>query len=511
MRPPAPQLEQPTGGTVPKNGNDHLASLRDGREIFLNGEVVTNHVDHSAFKESILSAAAMYEHQAAPEHVEQMTFRSPTTGAQVSRMWQLPTTYAELVERRRALEAWANLSCGFLGRSPDHVASALSGMYMGLNLFREHGERYANALSSYYEYARDRDLYLTYAIVSPPADRTKGPGEQPSEYLAAGVVDEDSRGITIRGAKMLATGCPMANEVMVASIQPLCAGEEKYSFTAMVPLGQKGLKLLSRKSFEASATSKFDNPLSSSFDENDSILFFDDVQVPWDRVFVHNSIEMASAQWHSIPTHSYQNYQCQIRLMVKMRFLLGVARKITEINAILGFPAVRETLGQMAAEVSMVEGLVESMEISGSHFGAYFVPNSSRLYAASVLTQQLYPKFVQTLRELAGGGMIMLPSSAADFANPKLAEYIDKTQQSNVTDAVGRVKLFKLAWDAVGSEFGSRHTQYEMFYSGANFVTRGHAFRTYDWDKAACLVDKFLASYDLTGSQVKLLSTQTVP
>lgn len=287
---------------MPKNGAQHIASLRDQRQIYLNGARIENHVDHPAFRESIRSAAAVYDYQAEPQNLECMTFRSPATGNQVSRMWQLPTSYAELVERRKALEAWANLSCGFFGRSPDHVASALSGMYMGLELFRESGERYASALAGYYEYARDNDLYLTYAIVSPQADRSKSAGEQASEFIAAAVVDEDAQGVTIRGAKMLATGCPMANEVMVASIQPLKSGEERYSFTAMIPLAAAGVKLLSRKSFEQSALSKFDNPLSTCFDENDSILYFDDVKVPWDRVFVHNDVRMAAAQWHSIPT-----------------------------------------------------------------------------------------------------------------------------------------------------------------------------------------------------------------
>jgi len=486
---------------MPKNGEQHLASLRDGRAFYLDGALVENHVDHPAFRASIRSAAAMYEYQAKPENLRKMTFASPSTGEAVSRMWQLPTSYAELVERRGALEALANLSCGFLGRSPDHVASALAGMYMGLDLYRAHGEKYANALSSYYEYARDNDLYLTYAIVSPQADRSKGAGEQANEFVAAGVVEEDSEGITLQGAKMLATACPMANEVMVAAIQPLKPGEEKYSFTAMVPLNAKGLKLLSRKSYEAAAVSLFDNPLSSAFDENDSVLYFDSVKVPWSRVFVHNDVAMAAAQWHSMPTHVYQNYQCQIRLMVKMRFLLGLARRIAEVNGVIGIPPVREMLGQMAAEVSMVEGLVEAMEISGSLYGKYFVPNPNRLYSAMVLTQQLYPKFVQQLRELAGGGMIMLPSSASDFANPEIAGYIGKTQLSPATDSLGRVKLFKLAWDAVGSEFGSRHLQYEMFYAGANMVTRGHAYRTRDWEQATGMVDQFMSTYGLQGAK----------
>jgi|SRR5579864_2323793 len=482
---------------MPKDGKKHLRSLRDGRHLYLDGALVEGHVDHPAFAKSVRSAAAMYDFQAMPENVERMTFVSPKTGGRVNRMWQLPSGYAELVERRRALESWANLSCGFFGRSPDHVASALSGMYMGLDVFRRHGEKFAGALHDYYAFARDEDLYLTYAIISPQADRSKSAGEQAQEFVAAGVVDEDQEGITITGAKMLATGCPMANEVLIAAIQPLKPGEEKYSFTAVVPLNARGLKILSRKSFEASAVSKFDNPLSSCFDENDSLLYFDEVKVPWERVFVYNDVQMAAAQWHSTPTHCYQNYQCQIRLTVKMRFLLGLARKICETNGILAFPSVKETLGQMAAEVSMVEGLVESMEVSGSFYGKYYVPNPQRLYAANVLTQQLYPKFLHSLRDLAGGGMIMLPSSAEDFANPEISELISRTQHSPATDSRGRVKLFKLAWDAVGSEFGSRHLQYEMFYSGSNVVTRAHAFRTYDWERAVGLVDRLMAGYDL--------------
>jgi 4-hydroxyphenylacetate 3-monooxygenase len=483
-----------------KDGRKHIDSLRDGRRIFIDGTCIADPVTHPAFRNTIRSVAGLFEYQAQPQNLERMTFVSPTSGNRVSRMWQLPTSPAELVERRNALEAWAELTCGMLGRSPDHVASCVSGMYMGLDLFERHAPARAAAVRDYYEYARDNDLYLTYVIISPQADRGKSAGEQADEFLVAGVCDEDREGITIRGAKMLGTGCPMANEVFVGAIQPLKAGEEKYSFTAMVPLNARGLKILSRKSFEAHARSTFDNPLSSSYDENDAVLYFDEVKVPWERVFVHNDVAMAQAQWHAIPTHVYQNYQCQIRLMVKLRFLLGVAKKIADTNGITNFPQVRETLGQLAAETAMVEGMVVGMETSGWYYGKYFLPNKRLLYSAMVLTQQLYPRFVNTLRELSGGGMIMLPSSVEDFANPEMAECIGRTQRSPATDSVGRVKLFKLAWDAVGSEFGSRHLQYEMFYAGASMVTRGHAFRTCDWDGAVGMVDAFMSSYGLLQS-----------
>ena len=145
----------------------------------------------------------------------------------------------------------------------------------------------------------------------------------------------------------------------------------------------------------------------------------------------------------------------------------------------------------------MVDALVVAMELKGRQHGRYFVPDAHTLYAAQTLTQTLYPKVVNTLRELAGGGMIMLPSSVDDFRNPEMASIIEKTQRSPAASASDKVKFYKLAWDAVGSEFGSRHQHYEMFYAGATFVPRGHSFRTYDWGAAAGLLDQVLAGYEL--------------
>lgn len=206
-----------------KDGATHLRSLSDGRAIYLDGRRVADHTRHPAFRNAVHSAAALYDFQAAPANIGRMTFKSPKTGDSVSRIWQLPQSYEDLAARRGALCEWAQLSCGMLGRSPDHVASALSGMYMGIDLYETVDPRRARALADYYAYARDQDLYLSYAIISPQADRSKGSGEQADEYLACGVCDEDSLGITLKGAKMLGTAIPLANELMIGAIQPLKA------------------------------------------------------------------------------------------------------------------------------------------------------------------------------------------------------------------------------------------------------------------------------------------------
>ncbi|WER44639.1 4-hydroxyphenylacetate 3-hydroxylase N-terminal domain-containing protein [Cupriavidus sp. WKF15] len=480
-----------------KTGTQHIAMLRDGREVYLDGKRVTDVTTHPAFRNSIGSYASLYDFQARSENLEKMTFQPDGTANRISRIWQLPTSYDELVQRRDALEAWTELHYGFMGRSPDHVASCISGMYMGIDVFEQADPKRAGALRDYYRYARDNDLFLTYVIVNPQANQSKSAHEQEDKYLAVGIVDQDAEGITVRGAKMLATSGIMANEVFCSCIQPLREGDEMYALSFAIPMNTKGLKVMSRKSYEANATSVFDNPLASRYDENDAVLYFDDVKVPWERVFVAGDVAMCARQFHATPAHSYQNYQCQVRLMVKLRFLVGIAHKITEVNGTSNFPQVKEMLGQLAAEAGMVEAWVYGMEAKGQMVNGYYVPDRSMLYGSQVLTQQLYAKVLNTLRELAGGGMIMLPSSIQDFANPVLAEIIAKTQKSPACSPAERVKFFKLAWDAVGSEFASRHNQYEMFYAGASFVTKGHAYRTYDWKRAAHLVDNMLGSYSL--------------
>src|SRR5882757_9079880 len=482
--------------TVARTGAQHIASLKDGRTVYIDGKLVADVTEHPAFRNSVRSAAALYDFQAQPENIELMTFMPDGSNRRVNRAWQMPRSYEEMVQRRKALQAWARLSCGFMGRSPDHVASALVGQRMGIEIFRQHSPDRAKALIDYFDYAAKNDVFLTYVIINPQAERAKDWGAQ-ADDLVARIVDEDTGGITIRGAKMLGTSSIMANEVLVANLQPLKPGEEDLAFSCALPMNTKGIRVLSRKSYEAAAVSLFDNPLSSRFDENDALLYFDDVKVPWERVFVHRDTDMCRAQFHDTPGHTYQNYQAQIRLSVKIKFLIGLAYRLTEAIGTNAMPPIREQLGFLAANVSMVQAMMAGMEIEGSMRGEYWVPNRHFMYSAQVLTQDLYPRVINTLRELSGGALIMLPSSVEDFADPMLHKIISLTQQSSKMKPEEKVKFLKLAWDAIGSEFGSRHTQYEMFYAGARFVTRGHSFRTYDWAGAGALVDDLLSGYAL--------------
>jgi 4-hydroxyphenylacetate 3-monooxygenase len=489
--------------SVCKNGTEHLASLKDGRSVYIDGELVPDVTTHLAFRNSVASAASLYDFQARPENLELMTFAPEGANRRINRSWQLPRSYAEMVSRRRALTAWAECSYGFMGRSPDHLASALVGQRMGLEVFERGGPDRAKAFADYFDYASSSDLFLTYVIINPQANRSKDWGDQDDD-LVARIVDEDGSGVTIRGAKMMGTSSIMANEIFVANLQPLKPGEEQLAFSCALEMSTKGLKVLSRKSYEAGSVSVYDNPISSRFDENDAVIYFDDVKVPWDRLFVNRNVDLCRAQFHDTPGHVFQNYQSQIRLVVKLKFLVGLAHKLTEAIGTSNMPQVREQLGRLAANAGMVEAMLHGMEASGEHCGKFWIPNRHHLYSSQVVTQELYPKMINVIRELAGGAFIMLPSSFRDWDNSAIEPIIRKTQRSPAFDPEEKVKFLKAAWDATGSEFGSRHTQYEMFYAGAQFVTAGHSYRTYAWNDAETLVKALLASFTLADAQASV-------
>ncbi|GBQ22968.1 4-hydroxyphenylacetate 3-hydroxylase family protein [Gluconacetobacter sacchari] len=476
-----------------KTGRQHRESLRDGRSVYINGGLVSDVTEHQAFRRSIDTVCTLYDTAWDERNRDLMTCLNEG-GVPINRIWQLPRSHADLVERRKALEFWGMQHAGFFGRSPDHVASCIAGMYMGLDVFAEADTARAGALADYYRHASEADLFLTYVIINPQGELADPDSPSPRR-IAASVVDQGPSGIVIDGAKMLASGGVMANEVLVTCIQPLAPGEEALAFSAVLPMNATGLRILSRKSYEEHAGCVFDSPMASRFDENDAVLVFENVTVPWERVFVHNDRALCAKQFFATPAHVYQNYQAMIRLKTKLTFLVGLGRKIAQVNGTERFPQVREILGQLAADVGMLDAMVAGMEVKGSHYGPYFIPDRHSLYAAQAITQTLYPRFIEQLRTLSGGGVIMLPSSVEDMENPEIMKWISRSQASPVMDAADRVKFFKLAWDCIGSEFASRHTQYEMFYAGASFVPKNHSFRTFDWDRATGVVDRMLASY----------------
>ena len=192
-------------------------------------------------------------------------------------------------------------------------------------VFEEMGSKYADNLRRYFRYVRDNDLFVTHALVTPQTDRSKSPSEQRGEFLHMGVVRETEEGLVMRGARMLATLAPIADEVLVFSLPGLKPGDEPFSTVFSLPLDTPGVKLICREPHGDGGRSEFDHPLAVNFDETDALLVFDDVLVPWDRVFIYNDIKLANQLYPRSNLRNHTAHQTSIRGLVKMQFVVGVA------------------------------------------------------------------------------------------------------------------------------------------------------------------------------------------
>ena len=476
-----------------RTGAEYLSSLNDGRRVFVDGEPVKDVTAHPAFRSAARSIASLYDIAAAPELRERMTFVSPKTGAPVQRAWQIPHSHADLRARRLFSETWAEATFGLMGRAPDHVAGFFAGYAATPKFFASAGQpKFADNLVAFYEFMRDNHIYCSYAIVPPQIDRSKPAHQQSDPTLYAGVVKERDDGIVITGAQQLATGGAISDYIHLSCIQPLAPGDENYANCLAVPVAAEGVKLYPRKPYSR-AGSAADYPLSSRFDESDSYVVFDNVFVPWERVFIYRNVELSRDQWRKTPSHLLGNHQAQTRYVTKLRFMAGLAQRMNEMTGNIANPAVVGMMGELASLVSIYEAMLLAHEVAGHHRGRRAVAVTHRLSMRRPrLQSEFNGRMLEIIREMAGSAFITLPSSDADFDNPEIAADLERYMRSGTSDARTRVKLMRLIWDFLGSEFGSRQAQYEKFYGGPSFMAKQNLYRNFDFKRAGALVDKAL-------------------
>ena len=337
-----------------RTGNEHLETLRDGRVVYIGGERVDDVTTHPAFRGAAGTVAAIYDMKADPANRDSMTYEED--GARHSIYFLRPKTRDDLQRRMMAHRKIADLTFGMFGRSPDHVASFVTGMAMKPDALPA-PHAYAANLANYYRHIRDNDTYVVYAVVPPQAARNPEFYQKQNIPLPTlRVVREDDDGVVISGMKMLATGAIYANEVWIGNVIPLAPDQKKEAITCAIACNAPGLALWSRKPAAAGLTSEFNSPLAWRYDESDSMLMCDNVKVPWERVFVHDDALLSRDVYIKTPSHSFGNHQSNVRYWSKMRLLLGLCSRIAQATGADQVPAVREKLGQMAAVEAAIGG-----------------------------------------------------------------------------------------------------------------------------------------------------------
>jgi 4-hydroxyphenylacetate 3-monooxygenase len=492
-----------------RTGKQYLDALsRRGGEIYIGGERVDDVVTHPAFRNAAATVARMYDVTSAPENAQDLTYIDADAGRRCNAIFLRPRSKADLDARNRVHEAWARCSWGLFGRSPDHVAGWIAGMACMPEMFDMYHQGFSKNILDYYRHVRDNDLFVTYAVVPPAGAKsadptanlkqTAAPDAKWGDHAGLRVVKEDDAGLTLWGFKILATGAVLADEILIGNYQPLAKGQEPLAVSCAVPVNTPGLKLLSRRSFEQSAVSEVDNPLAFRYDETDAVVFCDNVRVPWERVFAHNHTDTARAIFNDTPAHVLGNAQAHVRHLAKLRLILGVMAKVLDSNGIANLPPVRDMMGMLATRVAMVESLVVAESAAPETWpNGYVAQDRQAMYSTMAYTMEYYPEFIQTMRELLGSHYFQQPADISVFSNPVTADIYAKFATGSAGSSLERYKLMRLAWDLIGSEFASRHTQYEMFYNGAKHVARARAHLHFRWDVVTAEADRALASFGM--------------
>jgi 4-hydroxyphenylacetate 3-monooxygenase len=482
-------------------GAQYLESLRDGRELWLNGERVQDVTTHPGFRNGARSVACLYDAMHDPAQQDVLTGVTPN-GARTHKSFLLARTPQELLARSEAMRAWSRLHFGFMGRSPDYKA----GLVVSLGAWPEYFEPYAQNATQWYRQLADQCCYLNHVGINPMVDRSKALHEQKEVFVRA--VKERDDGLIVCGAKMVGTGAAFThfNFVFNYGAVPLGDGDTDHALVFIVPTNSKGIKLISRPSYEliANAAHPFDYPLSSRFDENDATMIFDNVFVPWENVFIFRDIKKANGFFPVAQVLQNLLLQGATRFATKLEFLTGVFMRLAEAHGTIGFRGVQEKLGEAVALVHTFNALVRDACLTPDPAAnGYVAPAHRPLWAYRVLAPTVYPRLKELIQLVAAGGLIQIPSSARDFTNPELRPFIDLYYKGAGVDAEQRVKLSKLAWDAISSEFGGRHELYERNYAGnvenIKIETFFSAQAAGDTEHLSRLVQNCLDDYDLTG------------
>ena len=482
-----------------KSGDQHLEGLRDGRVVYIGRERVEDVITHPAFRGGAATVAALYELKRDPANLDITAYEE--NGEQFSSYYLRPRTQDELRKRMLTHKKIADLTFGLFGRSPDHVAGLLTGLAMKPEVLDGAGPGYRDNLLRHWDHMRRHDTYATYAVIPPASVRNPefhqgGQGRDPGLQ----VVDEDDDGVVISGMKMLATAAVYADEILIGNLIPLAPEFKKHAITCCIRCNTPGLTLWARRPYALTTESELDYPLSYRFDETDCVVVCDRVKVPWENVFLHDDAELSRACYILTPTNCLSNHQSNVRFWSKMELLVGLASRICQASGNDKIPAVRETLGRLAAMegaiAAMVHGQIDAYEAWPGGADGYVCFNRRYMYAALNWCQENHTAITDTIRELAGGNPLQMPADSSALDDPALREQFEAYFATPFVDPLERWKLLKLTWDLTGSEFAGRHQLYERFYAGNSWVVRNQSFREAPWETFHAIIDDAVAAVE---------------
>ncbi|WP_432353379.1 4-hydroxyphenylacetate 3-monooxygenase, oxygenase component [Sporosarcina sp. A2] len=476
-----------------KNGKEFLTRIKQLKpDLWIDGEHIEGSLTtHPTFRGLLHTKASLYDFQLSSEHLENMTYVSPTTGEAVGLSFLQPTSKHDLKKRRLMIQSWARETCGLMGRSPDYLNTVLMSFASSTSILEGKENCFPENMLATYERARENDLTFTHTFISPQVNRAPFYYETSDEPISAKIVGKTSEGLIIKGAKLLATQGGLTDELLVFSAPQLLPDpDEAFAFT--LPSDTKGVRFICRESFNG-GDSTFNYPLSSKFEEIDSIVIFDNVLVPWDRIFFYHNTDVASAFFRTSSFHPFTVHQVISRQVVKTEFILSLANLLVETIKVSEYPHIQSKLSEIMIGLETMKALLEKSEHDATlDPWGYMRPSILPLQVASNLYPKVYPRFSEIIQQIGASGLITIPTEKA--FQSEIREDLMLYLQSATKSAEDRVKIFRIAWELTMSSFGTRQTQYERYFFGDPVRLASQLYRSYPKEEGMPMIESLIGS-----------------
>ncbi|MCD7036208.1 4-hydroxyphenylacetate 3-monooxygenase, oxygenase component [Metabacillus sp. GX 13764] len=472
------------------SGKEYIKRMNQmNPEIWIKGERAAMPLsEHPAYSGAMKTKAGLYDLQLHPEKIEKMTFETKP-GHLAGLSYLRPETKEDLAKRREMMTEWALATCGMMGRTPDYMNTALMSLAASADLLKDQDDEFAKNLVRFYEKARDSDLSFTHSFMNPQTNRSSFYDEETDKPIAAKIIKKTSEGLVIQGARLLATQGGMTDEVLIFPSAGKFTDEE-YAYAFSIPSNTKGLSFICRESFHE-GDSRFNYPLSSRFDEMDALLVFNEVTVPWERVFFYHRQDLAQKLFQQSCFIPQALHQTVNRQLVKSQFLLGLSQLLVQTLNVSEYQHIQSKISEVIIGVESTQAMLEKAENDAvqDNWGT-MRPSTHPLYSAVCQFSSLYPRYIEILQLIGAGGYMSLPGEE-DFSSP-VSDSLDDYLASAAYDARSRTKIFRLAWDTAMSSFGTRQTQYERFFFGDPVRLSSNLYWNYPREEYLSRVKQFL-------------------
>lgn len=463
-----------------RTGEEYRESLRDGRQVYMNGEKIADVTTHPAFKPIVDIRARIYDMAHEAGYRDIMTYEDSRTGERNAIGPKLPRTRDDWRAKRLAVDTVLDDVKGIVTRVGDETVGEMWSLFDGQDVLNEVDPRFAQNIRNHVSHAVRADPFHVSANTDPKGDRSKRPQDQDPDMLLH-VVRETENGIVVRGAKY-ETAAAYANQ---AFVKPTIAnwGDSElsdYAVGFIAQMGQAGIKHICRTGFAGRAPAA-DYPLANHFDEVDTLVIFDDVEIPWENVLFYRHTRAAA--YIRATVHRYSAFPFVQRTLRMADLLIGAALFNVRQTGLDKQQAVQEKLAALACYREGINAhLIASIEQAEESPGGLLMPNQSLLYTGRVLATGQLPAMIHIARELCGGQICVTPDVAA-FQDPATGPWLEKFYTINEDwDADDRRKLLAFARDLINSDYAGHRLTFQLFAQSPPFANLAAVYRSFDWD-----------------------------